>query len=201
MNESTTIGGFFSGGTGGKSWSWKDRPVGATVTGTIISVHPPQQQTDFTTGALLFKKNGEPKFSVRIDLQTTERDSAEPDDDGVRSLYVQGWMQGAVAEALHQHKLSEPMPGATLAVTLSERVPNENKMLNPYNKFTAVYTPGPVTGGYFTGGDSSPSIPSPAQKPSLVKPEAISDVAWAAMDDATRATVASTMSAPATPPF
>jgi len=196
-----TIGGFFSGGTGGKSWSWKDRPIGTTIEGTIISVQPPNQQTDPATGAPQFKKNGEPKLVVRIDLQTAERDPIEPDDDGVRSLYVQGWMQGAVGDALRQHKVTEPQPGATLSVTLTERTPNENKMFSPINKFTAAYTPGPVTGSYFSG-DQEPNIPPPTLRLQLVKPEAISDAAWAAMDDATRTTVANTMSASASqPPF
>lgn len=191
-----TIGSFFGGG-GGRSVSWKDKPIGTTVTGVIKLVHPPQQQTDPVTGEPQFKKNKQPKLAVRIDLDTAERDPSDPDDDGSRGLYVQGWMQGAVGDALKKVGKTVPEPGATLSVTLSDRTPNENAMLSPINKFTATYVPGvPGTAAFFTppANGAAPAVDT------LQRPAAITEEAWKQMDPATRKAVASTMTSDE-PPF
>jgi hypothetical protein len=200
----------FFGVGGGKSVSWKDKPIGTSVSGTITAVHPPRQQTDPVDQKPLFKRNGEPKMSVRIDLQTDFRNwelTKRPDDpnetdDGMRSLYVQGWMQGSIGEALSKAgRQGPPEVGGKLTVTLNEREPNVNPALNPINKFTAEYvSPGSqATGAFF--GQTSGSAPVGATAvngggvatAAPVKPSAISDAAWAAMDDATKAAVAKTM--------
>lgn len=245
-----TLDSFFSGG-GGKSVSWKDKPIGTVVSGTIKAVNPPQQQTDPVTKLPVFKKDGvTPKMSVRIDLQTAERDPSDPDDDGVRSLYVQGWMQGAIGDALRKAgREGAPEVGATLKVALSERTPNDNPALAPTNKFVAQYTPpaAAATGDFFGGGAQQPPPPvpqpsiagtgyvqppaaaqmaqmgqnpaavaqqvtltpeqvaaylagqQPAAAPLPARPEALSELAWNAMDDATKRKVAETMAN--VPPF
>ena len=145
-----TVAGFFAGG-GGKSFSWKDKPIGTTVSGVIKTVHPPQQATDPVDGSpAIVKKTGKPKIQVRIDLQTNERDPLDPEDDGVRGVYVGGWMTGAVGDALRKAGATEPQVGGTLTVRLTEREPNPG--LNPTNKFDAHYVPAPVTAGFFEGG-------------------------------------------------
>ena len=211
------IDSFFSGG-GGKSLSWKDVPVGTTYVGTVLAVHPPQQVTDPVTNKPVFQRDGvTPKMQARIDLATTYRDPSDAEDDGTRSLYVGGWMKGAVGDAVRKAtgKPGAPAVGGVLSVTLSEREPNENRALNPTNKFTATYQP-PVAAatGQFYGETPAPAPqyapPAPAPAPAAapppapapVKPAGISDAAWAAMDPATRATVAATMStATEQPPY
>ena len=201
-----TLDSFFSGG-GGKSVSWKDKPVGTSVTGTIKTVNPPQQQKDPATDALVFKKDGvTPKMSVRIDLQTSERDPSDSDDDGTRSLYVQGWMQGAIGDALRNAgRQGAPEVGATLTVTLTAREPNAtNPKLNPTNKFSAVYVPpsAAATGQFF---EQPAAVPTPnisgtgyVQPPGPARPANIPEAAWNVMDAATRAAVAAS-AAPAAP--
>lgn len=208
---------FFAGG-GGKSISWKDKPIGTTVSGTIKAVNPPQQQTDPKDGSLQFKKNGEPKMSVRIDLATNFRayemtkapdDPNEP-DDGDRGLYVQSWLQGAIGDALRKAgRTGPPEVGGQLTVTLIERTPNDIPALSPVNKFSAVYvSPSTAATGQFFG--NTQAIPQPgyapgsgyqqAAPPALPpRPSAIAEAAWNAMDDATKRSVATTMAD--VPPF
>lgn len=133
-----TLESFFSGG--GKSFSWKDKPIGTTISGTIKAVHAPTQQTDPKDGSPVFRKDGSPKMSVRIDLATNERDPQDPDDDGSRALYVQGWMTGAIGNALRKAgRQGPPEVGAQLTVTLTEREAPANAALSPTNKFSATY--------------------------------------------------------------
>lgn len=150
MTQPQSIGGFFSGGS--KSFSWKDKPLGTVCEGTILEIHPPQQATDPVDGTPVFnKKTQRPKMQVRIDLQTNERDPQDPDDDGRRGLYVGGWMQGAVGDALRKAGApnNEPQVGGYLWVQLTERQPNDVPALAPINKFVAQYRLAPVTAGYF----------------------------------------------------
>lgn len=159
-----TLDDFFSGGSGGNSISWRDKPIGTTVTGKILTVNAPRQQTDPVTKELQFYKDGKPKTSVRIDLQTDLRgwemtnppEDPSETDEGLRALYVQNVsMKGAIGDALRKAGVltGPPQPGATLTVRLIERTPNENRALNPTNKFDAHYVPptAAATGEFFGG--------------------------------------------------
>jgi hypothetical protein len=263
-----TLESFFSGG-GGKSISWKDMPIGTTFGGTIKTVNAPAQQTDPADGKPVFKKDGvTPKMAVRIDLATTLRDPQDPEDDGSRSLYITGWMQGAVGDACRKAGAKTPEVGGQLFVTLTEREPNAtNPRLNPTNKFTAAYqAPTAAATQQFFAGQApqqpggngiyqAPALPpaatppAPAAQPPTMtpeqvaafmaqqgtaqapvqqqpvpqpniagtgyvqppapqqpvaaplppRPEALSELAWNAMDDATKRSVAATMAN--VPPF
>lgn len=184
---------FFSGG--GKAFSWKDKPIGTSISGTVRAVHQPQQVTDPADGKLQFNKRGEPKMQVRIDLATNERDPEDPEDDGNRSLYTGGWLAGAIGQAIQRAgKQGPPEVGAHLTATLSERAPNDNPALNPVNKFTALYVPpDAVTAGqFFSGGASTPAANGGSSAP--VKPAGIDQAMWDKMDPSTKAAVAATMS-------
>lgn len=160
-----TLDSFFSGG-GGKSISWKEKPLGTTITGTVTAVDPPRQQTDPVDGSLQFKKDKvTPKMSVRIGLATTYRDPADPEDDGSRSLWVQGWLQGAIGDALRKAGVQKggPEVGGTLTVTLTERTPNEIPALAPTNKFVASYVSpaGAATGQFFAPAPAAQQVAAP----------------------------------------
>lgn len=164
-----TLESFFSGG--GKSWSWKEKPLGTTISGTIKTVHPPQQVTDPNDGKLKFKQNGAPIMQVRIDLATNERDPSDPDDDGSRALYVGGWMIGALGDAMRKAgRQGTPEVGAQISVTLIDRTPNPEKpALAPTNKFSATYVPPAVAASdqLFNGATQVQYPPAPqyAQAP------------------------------------
>jgi len=193
---------FFSGG-GGRSVSWKDKPVGSTVSGVVEAVHPPQQVTDPVDGKPKFKRDGTtPIMQVRIDLQTEYRnwemcrppeDPAET-DDGRRSLYCGGWMVGAIGDALRKAgQKGSPQEGGKLSVTLTERPPPDNPALNPTNKFSAEYTPpsAAATGQFFETPAASNGLSSPAA-PAPQRPASITEAAWAAMPPETQKQVAAT---------
>lgn len=206
-----TLDSFFGGGSGGRGISWRDQPIGTTVSGTITAVHEPVQQIDPVKNEPVFKKNGQPKMQVRVDLDTAWRNwemTKRPDDpsevdDGSRSLYIKGWMQGAIGDAMRKagHQ-GAPQVGAKISVTLSEREPNDNPVLSPTNKFTATYEqPGSVATGEFFGAGGSAS-PAPAEAEPQ-RPAAISEAAWAQMPLEAKKSVAATMggSDDGEPPF
>lgn len=185
--------GFFAQ-TGGKSVSWADKKIGDSVTGTIVAVGTPEQQTAYKTGELLFDKKGRPKMQIRIDLQTTQRDPDDADDDGVRSLYVKGWMTGAIGDALKKAGVDgDPEVGGKLSVTLTERVPTD--FGDPYNKFAADYVKAPS--GLFNG-DAAAAPSAAGDEPK--RPAQITKEAWDQMPLVTRKAVASTMGGDE-PPF
>ena len=202
---------FFTGGSGGRSISWRDKPIGTTVTGIIEVVHPARQVTDPVSKELKFYKNGDPVMQVPIDLQTEFRqfemckppEDPNETDDGRRTLYVgKPWMSGAIAEAIHKAgRKGAPEVGAKLSVTLTERTPNrDNPVLNPTNKFSAEYTPpsAQAAGQFF-------DTPATSNGPAVQRPASITEAAWAAMPPETQKQVAATFATMAgssnEPPF
>lgn len=189
-----TVGGFF-GATRGRGISFPN--LGDSVTGTIVAIHPPEQATDPSTQAPAFDRNGRPKMQVRIDLETAQRDPEDPDDDGARTLYVRGWMRGTIADALREVGETEPKPGGVLTVTFTHQEKPTSPGLSGIKKFSAVYKPPPSgVAEHFAAPAAAATV-----KPPPVKPAAISDAAWAAMDEATQRTVAATMSGSDEPPY
>lgn len=227
-----TLGGFFSGGAKGITWPERpDSPGGRpAVTGVIEQIHPPEPIIDLVT------QQPTDKMQVRIILKTEERDPTDPDDDGRRTLYVKSWMRSAIGEALRKASAKEPEVGGTLAVQFTHVTPPERPGLSPSKHFSATYSAPPVTAGYFTPPQGTPTAPvytppaaapaaapvytpppaaappavppAPAAAPQVpaavgaivAQPPGISDAAWAAMDDATKATLAAAMTAQAAPP-
>jgi hypothetical protein len=194
-----SIGSFFGGG----GHSAKFPRIGSSVEGVITAVNPPEQQTDPKTQKPVFKDNGQPKMQIRVTLQTAERDPGDPDDDGLRNLYIRGWMVGAIGDALRKAGKAEPEVGGRLKVTHNEEEPSRVPGFDPIKKYVAEYTPPAASGGFFENGSASVSAPAAAV---YVKPEQISQAAWDQMDEATRKNVSTTFAAMATssddlPPF
>ena len=185
-----TLGGFFSGS---KGITWPDHPP-KEITGTITAVHPPE--------AVLDPKTGQPteRQQVRIELATTERDPELQFDDGARTLYVKSYMRGAIGDALRRAGAKEPEIGGKLTVKFVRTEPADRPGLSPSKHFEATYVaPTVSTADHWGTGNGGQPAP-PAAAPPLVKPPAISDAAWAAMDEATKRTVAATMPAAAEQP-
>lgn len=75
--------------------------VGSIVEGVLIKEPERKQQTDKKTGEKLFWGDGNPRWMLVATIQTDERDPNDPDDDGVRRLFVRGqYMPKAVREAI-----------------------------------------------------------------------------------------------------
>lgn len=180
------LAGFFSGG--GKTAKFPT--IGTTVSGTIRAVHPPEAQTDLTTG-----KEIPDKYQVRIDLDTDDRDPSDPEDTGSRTLYVKGWMRGAIGDAVRRAGVQgPPAPGGRLTVTFSSEKPS-GVGLSPTKIYDAVYVPPSAasTAGFF-GGGAPAAAPAPTNGGGPQKPDSIDGKAWDAMDASTKAAVAATMS-------
>ena len=96
---------------GGKTFFTKDDPVGRQVTGVVKSVSV-RQVTSFETGKPEFWDDGQPKRQAVITLATSERDPADPEDDGSRNVYVKMW--GDQRKALS--RAGTPAVGDTLTV-------------------------------------------------------------------------------------
>lgn len=193
MTQPQSVDSFFSGG--GKSVKFPT--IGTSVTGTIAAVHSPEQQTTPQGDPVVDKKTGAPKMQVRIELITDERDPSDENDDGRRTLWVKGWLKGAIGDALRRAGVSgSPAIGGKLTVTFTEEEPNVG--LSPTKKYSATYVPPSATGDFFGGGQPSQAAAppaAPAAEPLPPKPAAISQEAWNQMPDATKRQVAQTMSA------
>lgn len=82
---------FDLGGGGGASFSFGPQGAqpGAYVQGVILDMKE-VQKTNFKTNELEFWDNGDPKMQYRVTLQTELRDPTNPQDDGVRNLFLDG---------------------------------------------------------------------------------------------------------------
>lgn len=196
-----SVDGFFSGG--GKSVKFPN--IGDSVTGVVAMVHPPEQQTT-PQGELVFdKKTNAPKMQIRIELETDERDPADQFDDGRRTLYVKGWMKGAIGDAMRRAGASgAPQIGGKLTVKFTAEEPNPG--MSATKKYEASYTP-PSAGagaadGFFGGDQSALSAPAPAASaPEPTRPPTIPEASWAAMPLATKQQVSASLADIDGPPF
>jgi hypothetical protein len=167
-----SIANFFSGSGGGAYAKFPN--VGDTIVGTIVTVHPPEPQTDFETQAPI-----EGKFQVRIDLQTELRDPDMDNDDGMRTVYVKGWMTGAIADALHAANAKDPQPGAKLTITRTGNAPPRRPGIQGAYQYSAVYEPagsffasGPQTVTAANGAAGPQNAPIPADPPAGIDAKA-----------------------------
>lgn len=163
MTAMTDAMGFFdahSGGGGGAP-SFKHVNVGDTVSGEIVSMRE-MDQTHYS-GPLAGQpikdeKRGGNKKQLQIVLRTELRNwqGCEPskdvdgnpqppsEDEGMRAIYVRGWMIGAVADAVRAAGAKYPEVGGTLAVRLTEA--HDTRKQNP-KKYDARYkAPAPGAG-------------------------------------------------------
>ena len=95
----TTDADSFLMGTGGKAAKF-EKP-GDQVWGVVMDSQM-RQQTDFKTKAKKFWDDGNPMMELIVTLLSEERDESDPDDDGLRRVYVRGQMQRAVADAVRK---------------------------------------------------------------------------------------------------
>jgi hypothetical protein len=90
----TTLDEAFAGG-GAKSAFGEHDQIGRTVGGPIISAEirqaPVMGRDNKPTGELRTWDNGDPVLQAVIVVQSSERDPANPDDDGRRTIRVKTW--------------------------------------------------------------------------------------------------------------
>ena len=124
----------FAGGDTVPSVSFKDAPVGASVTGVVTVAPSLVQSRDFKTGQPAFWPDNNPKMSVvtRIALPNGEE----------RGLWAAkpSAMFAAIAEA---QKTAGALiaVGGTLTITLTGTKPAENPQMSPQKLYSVVYVP------------------------------------------------------------
>src|SRR5690606_1130744 len=162
---------FFNTGGGEYAPPWWTGQAGNLIQGTIVNDPEVMDQTDFDTGQPIYEERngqrvldpvtGQPtvKKQLKVILQTQMRnwegikntpvdpDTKQPrpphEDDGRRAVYVRGWMQGAVGDAVEQAtgRRGAPKKGGKLAVRVTELAQSRKPGGNPFPKFEARYEP------------------------------------------------------------
>lgn len=192
---------------GGKSA--KLERVGDMVKGTIIDEPQMMQQRDYETNDPIFYADGAPAMQLVIRLQTDQRDPSEPDDDGIRCVYVRGQLKAALVTAMRSCDHKVPRRGGRLAVRLINLEPTtlkNGRKGNDKKIHDAWYQPpaGAAADSFMSGAAAEPAAavapPGPAAAPispapaaaaavsrgALPCPQGIERHIWATMSDSQR---------------
>lgn len=145
---------------GGKSAKLEN--IGESIGGDIIDDPQMMQQRDYETGDPIVYADGNPAMQMVIRLQTTLRDPADPEDDGIRCVYVKGQLKSALMSAMRSSGDKVPRRGGQLTVTLTGLEPTQLKNGRPGNakKIHAVqYTPprAAAAAGYLAADSARPA--------------------------------------------
>lgn len=132
-----------------------DGPPGIMWEGVVLEGPKPVHQKNYDTEELEYwdDEKTKPKISIVIKIQTQVFDPADPEDTGVRALWVRGKSQQAVAQAMRQAGVKEILPGGYLSVEFFSEVDTPPKPGQAANKkrfktklYRASYTPPPSPG-------------------------------------------------------
>jgi hypothetical protein len=156
--------------------SAKFETPGTTVSGKIARPPEVQQQREIDTGKPKFWDDGKPRQQLVIHLQTADRAADDPDDDGVRAVYVRGNMLRAVREAVRKSG-AKLEPGGELTVTYAADGERKATGFNPPKLYSAAYVPpAQAAVAEMVAGPAAPAGPAPDLPPG-VTPEQ-----WAALN-------------------
>lgn len=120
---------------------------GTTIGGRIVAPPRSHQEREYDRnnpgkGALKTFPSGDPIMGITIDVQTDQRDPSNPDDDGVRRIYVEGKrLKEAVRNAVVASGSPKLEVGGILQVTFTGLGVAENSTINAPKEWSAVYTP------------------------------------------------------------
>jgi hypothetical protein len=145
--------GWFSGGIKTPSISWRNKPIGTTVTGKIARASKIVQQRDVDTGDLLWwdEQKTQPRKQLVVYLNTGVIDPEIEDHDGTWALYVKG---KSMTDALNRAVVVEAKAkalaiGGTLTVKfIGEGTPTK-KAFNPPKFYELHYEPPADASGSF----------------------------------------------------
>lgn len=184
MTSITMSGNDFLMGSGIKSAQFPNR--GDQVVGAVTREPEVQQQVDYDTNKPLFWEDGKPRLQAKIVLQTGERDPEDPQDDGMRAVYIKGQLQKAVAAAVRAAGATRIEVGGLLTVTYMADGEKKSAKLNAPKIYTAEYVkPDVVT----QVADPVDAGTAGADKP----PAGIDPASWAPLSDAQKATLRAAM--------
>lgn len=130
--------------------------VGDWVEGIIAQQPQVRQQRDPATKQLKTWPDGSPAMQIHVVLQTEQRD--DPEDDGLRAIYIRGDMQRAVREAVRSAGADGLLVGGKLRVKHTA-LGEAKGGLNPPKLYEAKYRP-----------PSAPPVPVPESPADLAPP-------------------------------
>jgi len=135
MNNYTSPENAFLMGTGGRSA--KFQAEGDIVGGEIVA-HKLRQQTSMD-GEPLVWEDGNPRMQLVVTVQTTEQE--DPDDDGLRNIYIKGQMSQAVAKAVRKAERKGIEDGGKLAVKWIGTDEPKRRGISGAKRYAATYVP------------------------------------------------------------
>lgn len=170
---------------------------GKSYSGKLLSIGDEQQSSTYDPNgpgkpAFWDDEKTRPKMQRKFVIQGAP-DPAVADDDGVRALYAvvdgkNGSMYQAIWEALKGHDAL----GGTLSVTFTGTDPLSKNPKNPRKLYTASYV-----GAGLLGDTAAATQQAAAAEPDQDgPPEGITDVAWNAMDAATKSAILASQKPP-----
>jgi hypothetical protein len=182
--------------------SWRNKPVGTSVTGTVCRESKMMQQKDPESDELLWwdDKQTQPKMQLVVYLQTAERDSSIEDDDGVRALYIKGKsLTEGMREAVKKSGRKGIEVGGTVTVTYvgegQHTDPRKAKVYNPPKLYRVEYRPPADSASTSFLAEPAASSAAPASQGNGQAPASLDPAAWAALDPARRAEILASMQA------
>ena len=169
MSTTPTADEFLLGGSSGRSAFGKDDPIGTTISGVIVDTQV-RQQTALEDGKPLVWDNGDPRMQLVVTVQTDQRVASEPDDDGIRAIYVKGSkapgsqsLHDAVRAAVQAAGADGLKPGGTLTVQLVGTEPSKTRGYSDRKLWAAAYKgpdPAVVSAGFLGTVGGQPTAPA-----------------------------------------
>lgn len=112
--------------------------IGDSIAGEVYETPEVRQQTDLSTGQPKVWDDGRPQMQLVVTLKTNLHD--EPDDDGLRRIFVKGKMTEAIREAVRRSGARGLEVGGQLTVRFTGEEPPVRRGFNPTKLYAAEYT-------------------------------------------------------------
>lgn len=112
------------------SLSFKDAVVGGSFTGIITDLRTVQVRNYEDPTKLEFWDDGKPKLQIEVTLATGYADGSDPEDDGLRRVFLFGQKLRAAQDEMRKKGIKKLERGSKMTITLSGTKPSANKRYN-----------------------------------------------------------------------
>lgn len=116
----------------------KDAAPGTSVQGAITRVDF-RQATEYGTGMpAVFANSGQPKMQLAITIETSERDAADPNDTGERTVWIKAWgnQRKGLTQAVEAAGYKTVSEALTVGNILKVTFEGETRQSNGRNSWT-----------------------------------------------------------------
>lgn len=165
---------------------WKFEEPGACHVGTVAEPPRAVQEREYNPNSLgggspKFFPSGDPIMGVHVTMQTSERNAADPEDDGRRTFYIEGrYIKEAVRDAIRKVGAAGLEVGGQISVTFTHREdPNDKRSRKfwrveyvPAGNAALMSAPAPADPGGVPRAQSTPPVAAPAPAPIQQAPAA-----------------------------